>query len=374
MAWRFLGAPLRSAGRYATPPALGDGWRVESADAAGMSRRMLEALTRELHGGAFAAFSSVLIARRGRLVYEAYHDALAAGAADESATRAALRNTRSATKTVTSMLAGIAIEQGYLSGVTAPVLSFFPDKQSAQHPDPRKSAITLEDLLTMSSLLECDDENHFSRGHEERMYLLEDWVQFTLDLPIRGFPAWVTRPEDAPYGRSFSYCTAGVVTLGAALERAIGRPLTDFARDALFQPLGIERVEWQYTPSGQAMTGGGLSMTSRDLLKLGQLYLQGGAWNGRQVVPASWVIASTQPHALVDGETEYGYLWWLRRFTHAGQSYTSYLMQGNGGNKVAVFPRLDLVVVITSARYNAREMRALSDRLLTDYILAAAES
>jgi CubicO group peptidase (beta-lactamase class C family) len=377
MAWRLLRAPirrLRSAGGYVTPPALDDGWRVESADGAGMSRRMLETLTRELRSGAFASFSSALIARRGRLVYEAYRDALAPGEVDENAARALLRNTRSATKTVTSMLAGIAIEQGYLSGVSAPILSLFPDKQPLQHPDPRKSAITVEDLLTMSSLLECDDENPFSCGHEERMYLLEDWVQFTLDLPIRGFPGWATRPEVAPYGRSFSYCTAGVVTLGAALERAIGRPLADFARDTLFRPLGIERAAWQYTPSGQAMTGGGLSMTSRDLLTLGQLYLQGGAWNGRQVVPASWVTTSIQPHAQVDDETEYGYLWWIRRFTHAGQSYPSYLMQGNGGNKVAVFPSLDLVVVITSARYNAREMRTLSDHLLTEYILAAVES
>ncbi|HEU0025949.1 MAG TPA: serine hydrolase [Ktedonobacterales bacterium] len=370
MAWRFLRAPSQSASGYTTPQALDDGWRVAPADTVGMSRRLLETLTRELRGGEAAAFSSVLIARRDRLVYEAYHDALALDA-DERAVRALLRNTRSATKTVTSMLAGIAIEQGYLSGISAPILPLLPDKQLLQHPDPRKSAITVEDMLTMSSLLECDDENPFSRGHEERMYLLEDWVQFTLDLPIRGFPTWATRPEDAPYGRSFSYCTAGVVTLGAALERAVGRPLSDFARDTLFRPLGIERVEWQYIPSGEAMAGGGLSMTSRDLLKLGQLYLQGGAWNGQQVVPAAWVRASTKPHARVDDETEYGYLWWIRRFTHASQSYPAYLMQGNGGNKVAVFPSLDLVAVITSAHYNRPEMRALGDRLLTDYILAA---
>jgi len=122
------------------------------------------------------------------------------------------------------------------------------------------------------------------------------------------------------------------------------------------------------------MTGGGLSMTSRDLLKLGQLYLQEGAWNGRQVIPAAWAHASTQPHAQVDGETEYGYLWWLRRFTRGAQSCPSYLMQGNGGNKVAVFPTLDLVAVMTSARYNTPSMRELSDRLLTEYVLGAVAS
>ncbi len=378
MAWRFLRdtrrATSRSVGDSLWPPALDDGWRVAPADTAGMSRRMLETLTHELRAGAFTMFSSVLIARAGRLVYEVYPDALTEGSVDERAARAHVRNTRSVTKTVTGMLAGIAIEQGYRSGVSTPVLSLFTDKLPLQSPDPRKSAITVEDLLTMSSLLECDDENPFSRGHEERMYVMEDWVQFTLDLPIKGFPSWTARPEDAPFGRSFSYCTAGVVTRGAALVRAVGRSLDAFARDTLFLPLAIERVEWQYTPTGQAMTGGGLSMTSRDLLKLGQLYLQNGVWNGRPVVPASWVSASTQPQAQVDDETAYGYLWWLRRFTRGDQTCPSYLMQGNGGNKVAVFPTLDLVAVVTSARYNAPEMRTLSDRLLTDYILRAVES
>jgi CubicO group peptidase (beta-lactamase class C family) len=335
-----------------------------------MSSRRLGALSRELRAGDRASFSSVLIARRGRLVYEAYPDAMGS-ATDDDAERARLRNTRSVTKTVTGMLVGIAIERGYLRDVSVPILSLLSDKHPLQYPDPRKSSITIEDLLTMSSQLECDDENLFSRGHEERMYPLEDWIQFTLDLPIRGFPSWTTKPEDASYGRSFSYCTAGVVTLGASLERAVGQPLPAFARDNLLLPLGIEEVEWQYTPTGQAMTGGGLSMRSRDLLKLGLLYLQQGVWNGERIIPAAWTRVSTQPHAQVDDMTDYGYLWWIRRFRQSGRTYTSYLMQGNGGNRVAVFPELDLVAVITSARYNMPAMRDLSDRLLNEYVLGA---
>ncbi|MCE5195886.1 MAG: hypothetical protein LLG09_01975 [Negativicutes bacterium] len=99
---------------------------------------------------------------------------------------------------------GIVIDQGLLPDVDARVLPYVPNKQPVRYPDPRKEKITVEDFLPMSSCLECDNNNSFSRGNEERMYLIEDWVRFTLALPVKGFPAWVTKPKDAPSGRSFN--------------------------------------------------------------------------------------------------------------------------------------------------------------------------
>jgi CubicO group peptidase (beta-lactamase class C family) len=345
------------------PRDLQDGWPVASAESAGLNATRLRAMETAVRSGEFKKITSVLVARRGSLVYETYFDN-----SEEK-----FRNTRSVTKTVTGMLVGIAVERKLLAGVGVPVLSFLADKKPLQNPDPRKEKITVEDFLTMSSILECDDSNQFSRGNEERMYLVEDWVKFTLDLPVKGFASWATKPQDSPYGRSFSYCTGGVVTLGLVLERATKTSVPEFAEKNLFGPLGIQKVEWQLTPTGSAMTGGGLGLRSRDLLKLGQLYLNGGVWNGRRIVPEAWVKASITPHARIDDETEYGYLWWLRKFKAGDRAFAAFYMTGTGGNKVFVFPEVEMTVVITSENYRERDAHPLSERLLADYILSAVE-
>lgn len=311
-----------------------------------------------IKAGEFQKVTSVLIARHGKLVFEGYYDA---GGAE------ALRNTRSATKTVTGMLAGAAVTQGHLA-LTTPIAPFFKDKMPFDNPDPRKDRISVEDLLTMSSLLECDDQNQFSRGNEERMYLIEDWVKFYLDLPIKGFPGWTPKPEASPYGRAFSYCTAGVTTLGATIERATKTPLADYADAVLFKPLGIDKREWQYSPLGVAQGGGGLSLRSRDLLKLGQLYTDDGVWQGKRILPSAWVKAATAPHARPDEDRDYGYLLWI----YPLGGHPAWHMAGSGGNKVVSIPDLGLVIVVTTTNFGVRNPHQLSDRLIADYIVPAA--
>jgi CubicO group peptidase (beta-lactamase class C family) len=335
---------------------------VVEPDAVGLSTQRLALMEQSVHAGDFKQVTSVLIARDGKLAFERYFDPEGVDA---------LRNTRSATKSVTGLLVGIAIDQGLLSGVNARILDFFPEKQPLQNPDSRKAQITVEDFLTMSSLLECDDENQYSRGNEERMYLVEDWVKFTLDLPIRGFADWVTKPSDSPYGRSWSYCTAGATTLGPVLERATKKSIPEFARDSLFGPMGVSRVKWQFQPMGTAMTGGGLLLRSRDMLKLGQLYLNGGTWNGKRIISADWVVRSTSPHANVREDTDYGYLLWLQTFHVAGRDFKCFAWYGTGGNKMYVFPRQQLVVVVTTTNFRVSGASALTDRLLTEDILPA---
>lgn len=307
----------------------------------------------------FKQMTSVGIVHKGQIVYEHYYN---------QANDSTLHNTRSATKSITGLLIGCLINDGQLKSAQSFASKYsFPAQLHNQ--DPRKDSITIEDLLTMSSLLECDDWNAMSRGNEERMYLVEDWVRFYWELPIKGFPEWTTKPKDSPYGRSFSYCTAGTVVLGDIIHNITGN-LEEYAHRVLFSKLGITNYHWQMTPKGVPMTGGGLGLRTRDLLKIGQLYLNKGQWEGQAIVSENWIKQSVSPQARIEAGKgyDYGYLWWISEFAGAH----AYYMTGVGGNKVVVFPELDVVAVLTSTYYNGgMTAHEQTNRLLIDYIVPA---
>jgi CubicO group peptidase (beta-lactamase class C family) len=163
-----------------------------------------------------------------------------------------------------------------------------------------------------------------------------------------------------------------VATLGAVLERATKKSVPDFAKETLFAPLGIDRLQWQFTPLGTAMTGGGLGLTSRELAALARLYLDGGRRGGKSIVPEAWVRESLRPHARIDDDTEYGYLWWLKAFAPSGGTpHRAFFMTGTGGNKVFAFPDLRAVVVVTTVNYREKDAHPLTERLLTEHVLPA---
>lgn len=307
----------------------------------------------------FGSITSVIVRQHGELVYERHFDE----AAPET-----LRNTRSATKTITGILLGIAIADGAISSLDEPVLSFFPDRQVA-NPDPRKDAMRLRDLLTMTGPLECNDFNSFSRGNEERMYLVEDWTQFFLDLPIAAVPPWEPPAGDRPYGTVFSYCTAGVFVLGHVIEQATGKELEDYAQERLFGPLGITEARWPFSALGIAQGGGGLELSTSSLAAIGQLYLDEGRFEGTSILPAPFVQQSVEPATRARDGVDYGFLWWLHDLPVGESSERMWMMSGAGGNKVAVVPDRDAVIVVTSTNFGRRDAHSLSEQLIADYLL-----
>ncbi len=326
--------------------AYGDGLRSIDADA----------LRSQLAAGAYGTVTSVLVSHQGKTVFEAYLNGT------DSDT---LHDTRSVTKTVTGIAAGIATDAGLLT-LNQPVARYFAEITPFANGDPRKFNIDLEDLLTMSGPLECDDWNQHSRGNEEKMYIVEDWTRFFWNLPIRGYPSWAPKTRSAPYTRAFSYCTAGVQIIGEAIQRADGKPFTDFVEERLFDPLGISAFEWPRNGQGQAHLGGGLRLRSRDLAKIAQLAT---ASSDHAVVSTDWVRASLRAHTKIpDTDWAYGYLWWLQRWRVGNADVAIAAMNGNGGNRVVVVPAYNLVVVITKTDFNTRGMHDTTDAFFEDQI------
>lgn len=316
-------------------------------------------LNSRVEAGDFGTVTSVLVLADGEVLHEAYFNG-----ADETT----LHDTRSVTKTITGMAVGAAIAEGVLS-LDAPLAPLFADVAPFDNPDPRKDAISARDLLTMSGPLECNDWSEFSRGNEERMYLVEDWPSFYWDLPIRGFPSWETPPEDTGFGRAFSYCTAGVQMLGEAVGRAAGTSFTEFAESCLFEPLGVEHFDWPRNGVGQAHMGGGLRLTTGELATFGELQRRGGVHEGARILPQAWTEASIAPQARINDDWRYGYLWWLGEGEAASGDVRYAAMNGNGGNRVWVLPDHGVTVVLTKTDYNTRGMHEQAAAFLEEMIL-----
>ncbi|HEX8698900.1 MAG TPA: serine hydrolase [Myxococcaceae bacterium] len=340
----------RMEGPGSPPDPLDDGWEVSSLEAEGMNPERLAELERQLASGDYPAPDSLLIARNGKLVYERYWNGFSR---DKS------HDLRSATKSLTSMLTGIALEQKLLPGVDTPVLPLLREYAPLKNEDARKERLTLRHLLQMRTGLACNDWQENSPGKEERMYDSRDWVKFILDLPMTEEP-----------GQTSAYCTGGVVVLGAAVENAAGEPFPEFARRHLFEPLGITQLKWQHADGGRTDTGGHLHLRPRDFAKLGQVMLEGGRWRGQQLVPEAWVKESTTgSHPL--GDSKYGYLWWVNTFGISGTPVDTFFARGNGGQYLFVFPSLNLVAVFTGSFYNEPES-ALALELCGRFVLTSA--
>ena len=333
---------------YHIPEQTGDGWQTASVTDQGIDQARLVDMLEQVHSGKYTGISSILLARSGSLVLEEYFGGFG---------RDSLHTTRSAAKAITSALAGIAIDQGYIESVYVPILPYFPEYEGEiENWDARKRDITIDHVLSMTSGI---------RGNEDAMYPTDDWIKFYFDQSLAAAP-----------GEAFSYATSGVVTLGNVITRASGLRIPDFTDRYLFDPLGITDYRWPITNSrgsqGLAMTGGGLNLRPRDMAKFGQLYLNGGVWEGRRVISEEWIKTSTSKQATSDlyGE-DFGYLWQMIDRTVEGRTVRSFEAWGNGGQFIMVFPSLEIVAVFTGENYGLFPEMEQPFEMIDRYILPA---
>jgi CubicO group peptidase (beta-lactamase class C family) len=269
---------------------------------------------------ALPRLNSLLISHQGQLVVEDYFNGW-------QGSRPA--NMKSASKSVISALIGIAIDEGYIESVTVPIVEYFPNHLSLQS-SPEKLNITVEDLLTMQSGLKTTSNRNYGKW-----VLSDNWVEFALNQPLVAEP-----------GEAMLYSTGSSHLLSAILTKAAGIDSKSFAQQYLASPLGFSMSYWSQDPQGIYFGGNNLEMTARQMLAFGELYLNGGQAEGRQIIPRQWIESSYQPHAESPrGQGRYyGYGWWLRDL--AGLQVP--VAWGYGGQLIFVIKELDLVVVATS--------------------------
>jgi CubicO group peptidase (beta-lactamase class C family) len=269
---------------------------------------------------------------------------------------------RSATKPFIGGILGIAIDKGFIKSEQDKILPYFSSKyQEVANLDNRKKELTIENILMYRHGMDCENNNPESKGNEQAMMNSEDWVKYTLDLQMIAEP-----------GKSSSYCTGCALTLGSLVEITTNESIEDFAKENLFEPLGIKNYDWTFEPNQASMTTfSQMTLTPRDLVKLSKLYKDGGKWKDNQIISQSWV---NKTFDMEDGD--YGYLWEHKYFEIGDKKYNSYLASGNGGQKINIWPELDMITVFTGGNYNSYQLYGKNtppNEMIPKYILKAIE-
>ena len=331
---------------YQVPVNTNDGWPVGHLADHRIDVDLLQSMLEGIVSGDIVGIDSVSIARNGTLVLnENFRDSLDQFDRSVGNIRFDRHVMHSTSKSFTSALIGIAVDQGYISGADALFFDLFT-YVSYQNWDERKSAMTLEDALTMRLGFVWDEWSipYGQAGNSltDLTGQYSDYAKALLDLPLRSDP-----------GATFVYNTAGTVSIGQALENAVGVPMADFAELHLFAPLQIVDARWSTTPTGLPNGGSGLFLTTREMLKFGQLFVNGGTWNGERIISSEWIAQSISRHNQLswNNTSGYGYQWWVDRFSINGEQIDSYSTRGYGGQYIFCVPALNLVVAFTGRNY-----------------------
>lgn len=347
--------------RYVPPIALDDGWPVSTLEKEGIDRAAIEKFVRMLidmpqENVSTPQVHSVLIARHGKLVLEEYF---------HGADRDTPHDLRSASKSWTAMLIGAAMRAGVPIRLDTPVYETMLGQVPADL-DPRKKAMTLEHLITMTAGFDCDDSG--DRPGDEDVFQQQDkqpdWYKYMLDVPM----AWTS-------GEKIVYCSGKPNLAAGMLEKIAGEPMQDMSDRLLARPLRMGRYHLFLQPTGQVYGGGGHRFTSRDFLKFAQLMVNEGRWGGKQIFSKEWARKSAAPLRMLIpqfGQT-YGYLWNSRAFDFMGRKVHAFFAGGNGGQISVGIPELGLAIVFTGGNYADGVMFTSSNKYIPESILSAVK-
>ncbi|MFC4165385.1 serine hydrolase domain-containing protein [Epilithonimonas zeae] len=323
------------------------GWKVSDEK---INQEKIRLLNQKVAENRFREVTGIVVIKNDKLLLEEYFN---------SYERDSLNDTRSVGKSFSSALMGIAIKDGHIKNENQTLKDFYDLKQFKNYSE-KKDSVTIKSLLTMSSAFDGNDADSDSAGNEENMYPTDNWVKFTLDLPM----------TESKIGKNWHYFTSGVVVTGDILDKSVPNGLEKYADKKLFQPLGITNYKWQFTPQQKPSLAGGLRMKALDFAKFGQLYKNNGIWNGKQILDKNWIQKSFTNYFADNKESEgYGYLFWRKVYKVGNKTFESYQSSGNGGNKIIIFKEIPVVIVITAKAYNRPYAHSQADKIVQEYLL-----
>jgi len=315
-------------------------WRTSSPESQGMnSDNLADMLSTIMYSP--NSIDSVTIVRNGYIVLDAYFYPFLKDKA---------HIIHSCTKSITSTLIGIAIDRGFIKDVNHSILDFFPEIIPANMADEKRN-ISLENILTMATGLECRDNYKYKWQGMRKMWKSNNWTQYMLDLPLIESP-----------GQNFEYCNGATYLLSAIIQKTTGMRSYDFAMDNLFKPIGITNVKWETNPQGIDVGYGRMWLKPHDMAKFGWLFLMKGKWQRNTIVSEEWVEKASRGYLEATIFDQYGYQWWV---DDAGY----YAAVGYAGQRIFVVPKHNLVVVFTSFKSFRKP-----DTLIDNYIIKAIES
>lgn len=335
---------------YKTPVKVDDGLQTGKIDEEFKNPASLIKMIEETIKGNYPDVHSILVFKNNKLVLEEYF---------YDYDKDTPHQLRSATKPFIGAIMGIAVDKGYIASEQDKIFDYFKSVYPDIPLDDKKRDITIEDFLRYRHGLDCENDNPESAGNETTMMQSEDWVKHTLELPV------VTEP-----GKVTSYCSGCSLTIGNLTEIATDTAIEDFAKKYFFDPLEITNYKWRFdADKTSSTTFSQMYLTPRDLVRIGKMYQQGGVWNGKQVLSKEWVDKTFEME-----KGHYGYFWKERSFQVNDKTYSSYMATGNGGQKVNIWPELDMITVFTGGNYNSYFLYGKStppNEMIPKYILNA---